>query len=246
MTTRLAWQAKARTQTQPLAKYLLMLALIFLSACSAVDFATPRDGVAPPNFTRGLLLRNSASPLYPLRAENLGIEGWVMLRFSVSEGGQVMANTIEILDEQPGTYFERSATTAARRLTFENTRGEVVEDVRYVFRYELEDKTMRFRSSTATQEMQFRELIPRRYITPNYPAGALSQGVEGYVTVEFTVTEAGTVREIVINESQPSGVFDVEAIAAATRLRFEPRLEFGNAVAVEKVLYRFDWNLPKD
>ena len=62
-----------------------------------------------------------------------------MLRFSVDENGAVINNTIQTIEEQPSGYFELASVTAARRLKFENTGGETVEDVRYVFRYELEE-----------------------------------------------------------------------------------------------------------
>ncbi len=200
--------------------------------------------VAPPSFTRGLLPRRTAEPLYPLRAKSLGIEGWVMLRFSVDENGVVIGSTIETIDEQPPGYFEGPSITAARRMTFENTRGQTVEDVRYVFRFELEEVNQVL-TEAPSDEIEFRELIPTRFITPNYPAVAEELGIEGYVVVSFTVNVSGTVEDVVITESEPPGVFNSEAIAAAVRLRFEPRLVFDAPVRVQNVQYRFDWNLPR-
>jgi TonB family protein len=167
-----------------------------------------------------------------------------MLRFSVDADGEVIGNSIETLEEQPAGYFESSSINAARRLTFENTRGETVEDVRYVFRYLLEESA-RVRAESGADEIQFRELIPSRYVTPNYPEIALELELEGYVVVQFTVTEQGAVENVEITEAEPPGVFDDEAIAAALRLRFEPRIVFDGAVRVEDVTYRFDWRLPR-
>lgn len=225
--------------------------LVLLTACGSMEFdtqATQTDGlsadIAPPSFTRGLIARRIAEPLYPLRAKALGIEGWVMLRFSVDQNGAVIGNTIETLDEQPPGYFETSSITAARRMTFENTRGQTVEDIRYVFRYELEEVN-RLLTEAPSDEIQFRELIPTRFITPNYPSVAEELAIEGYVIVSFTVTETGVVEDVVITESEPPGVFNSEAITAAMRLRFEPRLVFDAPVRVQNVQYRFDWNLPR-
>lgn len=201
------------------------------------------DTVPPPSFTRGLLARDEVVPLYPVRARNLGVEGWVMVRFSVNADGYVMGNTIEILEEQPEGYFDLSAINAARRLTFDNTRNEQVEDVRYVFRYELEDLPRA--SNNSAPAMQFREVIPRRFITPVYPSNAVQQGIEGYVVVQFTVMQDGSVRDISVRESDPPGIFENEALVAAARLRFEPRLIFGAPVIVNNVIYRFDWRLPR-
>ncbi len=199
------------------------------------------DPVPPPSFTRGLLPRDEVAPLYPLRARNLGVEGWVTLSFSVDADGNVMSNTIQIVDEEPQGYFDLSAVNAARRLTFENTRGEAVEDVHYVFRYELEELPQAANNSAPV--MQFRELIPRRFITPAYPGIAQQMGIEGYVIVQFTVLQDGSVSDISVRESDPAGTFDNEALLAAARLRFEPRLQFGAPVVVEDVTYRFDWRL---
>lgn len=200
------------------------------------------DPVPPPSFTRGLLPRDEVAPLYPLRARSLGVEGWVTLSFSVDPDGYVMSNTIQVIEEEPQGFFDVSAINAARRLTFDNTRGEAVEDVRYVFRFELEE--LQRTSSNNAPVMQFRELIPRRFITPAYPANAEQEGIEGHVVVQFTVLQDGSVRDISVLESNPPGVFDNEALAAAARLRFEPRLILGAPVIVNNVTYRFDWRLP--
>lgn len=236
---------------RPLSLSLLVVILFVLTACetTAPNTRTASSNAAfevepPPNFTRGLLARRIVEPLYPLRAKNLGIEGWVMLRFSVDESGAVINNTIQTIEEQPAGYFELASVTAARRLRFENTRGETVEDVRYVFRYELEEFNQ-IRVEPRSVEIQFRELLPLRLITPDYPPNIEQQGIEGYVIVRFTVTDRGVVQDIVIDESEPPGIFDNEGLAAAARLRFDPRIVSDVPVQVEDVLFRFDWRLPR-
>ncbi len=236
---------------RPLWLGLLVITLFALTVCEtrapstrAATSNTSFEVEPPPNFTRGLLARRTVEPLYPLRAKNLGIEGWVLLRFSVDENGAVINSTIQTIEEQPSGYFELASVTAARRLRFENTRGETVEDVRYVFRYELEESNQ-FRVEPPSVDIQFRELLPLRLITPDYPPGVERQGIEGYVIVRFTVTDRGVVQDIVIDESEPPGIFDNEAIAAAARLRFDPRIVADVPVQVEDVLFRFDWRLPR-
>ena len=224
------------------------LAMILLLGCETVDQPTtsPADGdmdrLAPPSFTRGLLTRFEPQPLYPLRALNQRVEGWVMLHFDVDEDGEVIPASLEIEDEQPGGYFTQSALSAARRLSFENTRGGVVEDIHYVFRYELQEQQGSSAGAPQT-EPSFRELIPDSFITPAYPEAAERAGIEGYVVVAFTVSRSGGVENLRIVESTPPGVFDEAALRAGARLRFEPRLVSGEPVAVDDVEYRFDWNL---
>ena len=77
-----------------------------------------------------------------------------------------------------------------------------MEDVRYVFRYELEESN-RFRVEPPSVDIQFRELLPLRLITPDYPPEVEQQGIEGYVIVRFTVADRGVVQDIVIDESEP-------------------------------------------
>lgn len=197
----------------------------------------------PPNLTQGLFAYNIPTPLYPLSAQRMNLEGWVMLSFNVTANGAVVANSIDAVQAQPPGYFERAAMTAARGMRFENPRNETIRDVRWVFRFELEDGGL---PSPQPDEdvVQFRELIPMRHITPAYPESAQQQGIEGFVDVSFTVTAEGSVTNIVVVDSNPSGIFDSEALTAAARLRFEPRIVLDEPIAVNDVAYRFEWELP--
>ena len=228
----------------------LLASLFLLGSCVVVDegsrtvsTSSSPELTPPPNFTRGLITRRVAEPLYPLRARNLGIEGWVMVEFSVDEEGEVIGNTIRAIEEQPIGYFRQSAVNAARRMMFDNTRGETLDDIRYVFRYALEEQNS-ILVEPPSDEVVFRELIPMRFITPNYPDVAEELRIEGYVVVSFDVPEQGMVENLAIVESQPPGVFNDEAINSAYRLRFEPRIIFDGSVRVDNVQYRFDWQLP--
>ncbi len=214
-------------------------------ATSAIDRDAAFDVTPPPNFTRGLIERRAPEPLYPIRAQNLGIEGWVLLGFSVDADGEVVNNSIRTLEEQPEGFFEISAVNAARRLIFDNLQGEPIEDVRYVFRYQLDGLNTLPINNEPPDVIAFREMLPQRLITPPYPEVALELELEGYVVVKFTVTDSGVVQDIVIDESEPPGVFNEEALRAAGRLRFDPRIVAGQPVRVEDVLFRFDWKLPR-
>ena len=50
------------------------------------------------------------------------------------------------------------------------------------------------------------EYLPVIKVAPSYPRGALQRRVEGYVILEFMVTENGTVKDIVVIESKPGDV----------------------------------------
>lgn len=67
------------------------------------------------------------------------------------------------------------------------------------------------------------ELIPVVRIPPLYPPAARRRRIEGYVVVEFTVTETGAVRDPKIVGAQPPGVFDRAVLRAVRRWRFQPK-----------------------
>jgi TonB family protein len=75
------------------------------------------------------------------------------------------------------------------------------------------------------------ELEVVRQVAPEYPRLALMRNLEGWATVEFTVTEAGEVRDSRVIESS-SGIFDRSAMAAVDRWQFQPVIENGMALPV--------------
>lgn len=79
------------------------------------------------------------------------------------------------------------------------------------------------------------EYLPIVKVQPVYPRRALSRGVEGYVIVEFTVTRAGTTRDLRVVESQPKGVFDKAALKAAEKFKYKPRVLDGEPIEVPGV-----------
>ncbi|WPL17101.1 Agglutinin receptor [Thiorhodovibrio winogradskyi] len=58
---------------------------------------------------------------------------------------------------------------------------------------------------------------------PSYPATAKRRRIEGTVTVRFTVTRQGLVRDPQVIAAHPSGVFEQAALEAIRRWRFRPQ-----------------------
>jgi protein TonB len=75
------------------------------------------------------------------------------------------------------------------------------------------------------------EAIPVLRIEPAYPRKAARSGEEGWVKIEFTITEHGTVVDPVVVEARPRRVFDRSALAAIRQWQFRPRLDNGEPVA---------------
>jgi len=89
------------------------------------------------------------------------------------------------------------------------------------------------------------EYLPIVKVAPMYPARAQSQGIEGWVLLSFTVTEAGGVTDPKVLESQPSGVFDEAAKKAVMKFKYKPRVENGKPIAVPNVQHLIRFELDK-
>jgi protein TonB len=74
------------------------------------------------------------------------------------------------------------------------------------------------------------DLIPLVKIAPRYPRKAAKEGIEGWVKVEFTVTELGTVRNPKVVGAKPKRVFDSAAKRAILKWKFKPRIVDGKPV----------------
>ncbi len=68
-------------------------------------------------------------------------------------------------------------------------------------------------------------------VNPRYPRKALIDGTEGWVELEFTVTENGTVADAIVIAAQPKRLFDGAALQAIYRWKFKPRIVDGVAIA---------------
>ena len=78
------------------------------------------------------------------------------------------------------------------------------------------------------------EYLPIVKVAPVYPSRALSRGLEGYVIVEFTVTQTGAVKDVFVVEST-SSLFERAAVDAAYKFKYKPRVIDGIAVEVPGV-----------
>ena len=81
-------------------------------------------------------------------------------------------------------------------------------------------------------------------VEPQYPSRALSQGLEGYVDVQFDVAPDGTVINIVVLKSS-SPVFEKSAIAAAKRFRYKSRVVDGVAQTTRGIRNRFTYHMDR-
>jgi len=86
------------------------------------------------------------------------------------------------------------------------------------------------------------DFLPIVKVAPIYPRRALSRGVEGQCLIEFTVTEAGTVRDAFAVECT-SSLFEKASINAALKFKYKPRVVDGVAKAVPGVQHIITFEL---
>lgn len=83
------------------------------------------------------------APQYPTRAAQRGIQGWCLVSFTVDGMGNVVEDTITVVDAEPASIFDRSSIRAATRFKFQprvvDGQGVEVPGVQYLFRYQLEE-----------------------------------------------------------------------------------------------------------
>lgn len=88
------------------------------------------------------------------------------------------------------------------------------------------------------------DIIPIVRINPIYPREAAMNGTEGWVRLEFTITEVGSVKSPRVIEANPPRIFNREAIRAILKWKFKPRVVDG--VAVERqATQTIDFSLDK-
>ncbi|MDV6315692.1 energy transducer TonB [Idiomarina sp. HP20-50] len=87
------------------------------------------------------------------------------------------------------------------------------------------------------------EYLPIVKVQAAYPRRALQRGIEGYVVVEFTVTKQGSVRNPVVVEAEPEGIFDEAAMDAVLKFKYKPRVIDGEPVEVDGVRNRMTFEM---
>ncbi|WP_339862004.1 energy transducer TonB [Paremcibacter congregatus] len=89
------------------------------------------------------------------------------------------------------------------------------------------------------------DYLPIVKVAPVYPRRAQERGLSGYVIVEFTVTKLGTVVDAKVVESTNS-VFDRNAIKAALKFKYKPKVVDGVPIDVAGVLHKITFEMAED
>ncbi|WP_064608992.1 energy transducer TonB [Photobacterium sp. J15] len=75
------------------------------------------------------------------------------------------------------------------------------------------------------------QAMPLYRVEPRYPSKAQRQGLEGYVSLTFTIDPQGRPADIQVVDAKPRRVFEREAIRALRKWKYQPKVVDGKAVA---------------
>lgn len=181
--------------------------------------ATP--GPPPPAAPLAPAVPDMPPPRYPAEAIAAGQGGRVVLKLQVGVDGGVKDVVVESSD--PAGVFDKAAVEAARGWTLVPGRkdGRPVESwVRVPVDFSPDDASVPDRGPRALD----------RTPAPEYPAEALAAGVGGRVVVKVLVGADGRSRDVVVETSEPAGVFDAATVQAVRDWRFAPLLRDGEPV----------------
>jgi len=84
------------------------------------------------------------------------------------------------------------------------------------------------------------QLTAIKQVPPNYPPHAADKGIEGYVTLSFSVMENGKTQNIKVVESSHDTLFHDSAIKALKQWRYESPKQ-----RMDDIMIRLDFALPK-
>lgn len=95
--------------------------------------------------------------------------------------------------------------------------------------------------STVKPDIYVEGFLPMDMVTPEYPARALQNGIEGWVQVQFTIDINGQIIQPQIIARSPSRIFDRSVLSALKKSHYRPQLLNGEPVVVQGVteLFRF-------
>lgn len=82
------------------------------------------------------------------------------------------------------------------------------------------------------------DYMPLVRVAPVYPRRAQTRKIEGWVILELTVTETGSVKDARVLSYEPSEIFNRAAINAALKFKYKPRVVNGKPIEVRGVRYK--------
>jgi len=83
-------------------------------------------------------------------------------------------------------------------------------------------------------------------VEPRFPTEALRQGIAGWVVLNFSIDETGSVTDINVLAAEPRNIFDREAIRALRRWKYQPQLVEGKPIKQTNLQVQLDFQLEQE
>lgn len=160
-------------------------------------------------------------PEYPDVAKEQGLQGHVVVEFSINSEGRVDGAYALYSSDR---MFEQSAIDAVREFTFDQNKPahNVLHKVEFIL--------------NRNHRAVFKAI-------PKYPREAVFQRIEGEVIVNFDIDENGTVNNLSVLDAKPPEIFNESALEAAAQFKYLPKYVDGKPVRVENVRNRLRFTL---
>ena len=162
-----------------------------------------------------------APPRYPAEAAAAGQGGRVVMKLLVGVDGSVRDVVVE--HSEPAGVFDAAAVDAARGWALTPMRKDGVPVEGWV------RVPVDFQPDAAPAAERGPHALDRTP-PPKYPVAALAAGQGGRVVLKVLVGVDGQARDVVVESSEPAGVFDEATVAAVRGWRFAPLLREGQPV----------------
>ena len=94
--------------------------------------------------------------------------------------------------------------------------------------------------------MQDSEVSPLFRVQPIYPRKALLQNTEGFVVLQFDITETGQVDNIFVIQANPPQIFNLSAIQALRKWKYKAKIEKGKPVRQKNLKVKIKFQITKD
>ena len=199
---------------------------------------------APAEVSAALEAKNQAEQAAQRGDFAAALAGWKLGEKQWREAPVTMGDEIARIDA------ERKAVVAAAKRKRESEAAERKRQAELAAAVQRRREAEKIAEQMRLEELARKEeqgkldkLQPLVRIEPRYPAQAARDGIEGFVIVEFDVSEMGAVENVVIVDSQPKRIFDREAKRAISKWKYRPVIEDGVPVRTAGVKTQLDFSL---
>jgi len=104
------------------------------------------------------------------------------------------------------------------------------------------DKPQHFGVFSASEDADALVIVK---VPPQYPRKAITKRIEGWVLLEFTVTQTGAVINPKVIDADPPGIFNESALRVIKKWKYKPKIENGKAIQQKGIQHVITYEFEK-